>query len=968
MDDVNLDDERDRWLDALCEQVLTLAGPSISIVRRYAPLSSHPDLGASAVVVWICNQARQALATVHIAERLVASGALSGCTSFEVSALVRDVRFRWAERGLPIADWWDDGQLLRTLLRYLAPRVAAEQSSTDSAKHLRTVFGLPTEAHIEALLSHPLSLPTPPPDPRGVVVGSDGWSADAIGVLAEVARCADVDARVADLQSWSLLGGGGLRRCGRWENRFNDDLDAWLEHGQELVLTWAHFRSLMDHFELDDDVSQVHANLTDIGPDALAEARSITNAAWQDCLGWLNGLTEVEHTLIRVHDARELRRRRWLDGHLRITRASLLTPDSIPDITSPGATPPVPNWVSMNVFDVGARFFHDTTGPLGLWFGVIESDHEQHELMSAMDENIRMQITEDGTDVLLWIATEPRESPNPAFAPFRFCPDNPCSAIELLLVTLTGVRLDWYRLHHERTLVHLHGRFLQFPTDSLEQILERVDVTLASAELEAPASSPRELLSRASMHPDSEQFMFVGVDNAKSETLLFDLDLLDSGTDHDIQVISEARDSLAHAEVARVSAEVDGIADEDAQAKTDLARRSYAMSRQRVQRPVGGRFADLASGVVSKDRAFVQFSESDGYLSAVVAIEAETGVEARFVDISNVSAGHVRLISDRWLGHDSYARWEDVADELDTLLHWVGREILAPIADLLDQYRIRHVVLCPSGALEPLPLHAAPIDGHPLGDLVDVSYAPSAAVLTRLSARGDQRGPLDLIIAANGAHAPRTLELDVLDGPDQEASALHTLAAHARVRGGVDATPGAVLNAIADSRVTHIAAHGAANPDRLASGIWLSGTSRSSALLSAAAIHAGPELRNAPLVVLSACDTARHPAGGRAVQAWRGLDSAFLARGARAVVASLWSVDDAAALVYSTALHVRLFRGATIAQAHGNATAILRGDDPEPLTIELLDKVRPSWRTDLHNLRLDRAYGWAAYRPSGVCW
>jgi hypothetical protein len=74
-------DSRDGWFDVLCVEVLTLAGPSIDIVRRYAPLSSRPDFGASAVVVAICNQARRAVATVRIVEQLVASGALSGCAS-----------------------------------------------------------------------------------------------------------------------------------------------------------------------------------------------------------------------------------------------------------------------------------------------------------------------------------------------------------------------------------------------------------------------------------------------------------------------------------------------------------------------------------------------------------------------------------------------------------------------------------------------------------------------------------------------------------------------------------------------------------------------------------------------------------------------------------------------------------------------------------------------------------------------
>jgi CHAT domain-containing protein len=961
-------ESRDRWFDVLCAEVLTLAGPSIDIVRHYTPLSSRPDLGASAVVVLICNQARRALATVRIAEQLVASGVLPGCAWSEVTTLVREVRLRWAALGLPIADWWNDGQLLGTLLSYLAPRIAAEQGDAEARSHLRDVFGLTTEPLIDELVAYPLSPPLLPPVPRDLVVSGDAWGAAGIRVLAEVASRAETDTRVAELRSRSLLGGGGPRRCGHWEHRVSDDLDEWLRHGQDMVLTWAVLHRLIGYVETEGNAAQTDGDLADFEPDSLAEAQAIINAAWQQCVDWLSSLTTAEQMLIQVYDPDELRRRRWLDGHLRIKHASLLIPDGVPDITSAGATPHVPDWVNTFVYDRGARFFHNATGPLELWFGVVESDHEQHQLRSALEEGVRMGITHDGADILLQIAVEPKGSLDPAFAPFHFSPDEPRSAIELLLAALTSVRIDWYRLHDDRTLEHLYGSCLDIPADVLAPILERVDATLARAELDAPESSPYELLTQAFMHPDSEQFMFVGVDNAKSESILFDLDRLDMGSDHDTEAIGEARDNLARAELARVSAEVDGIVDEQVQAEADLARRSYTINRQRVQRPVGRQFADMTAHVVSAERAFVQFAESEGYLSAVVAIETGDGVEARFIDLGNITVDRIRLISDNWIGRDTDAPWEEVADALDILVQWAGQEIVAPVFDLLVQYSTRHVVLCPSRTLEPLPLHAAVIDGNALGDLVDVSYAPSAAVLSRLSGRSYQHGTLDLIVAANGAHAPRSHDLDVLEGPDQEASALHELAAHARVLNGVDATPDAVLKAIADSRVTHLAAHGEASPDKLASGIWLSGTTPSAALLSAAAIHAGPELRKTSLVVLSACDTAHHPTGGRAVQAWRGLDSAFLARGARAVVAGLWEVDDVAALVYSTTLHVRLFHGTTVAQAHTNATTVLRGSDPDPRTTELLDKVRPSWRTDLHELQLDRAYWWSSYRPSGVCW
>jgi CHAT domain-containing protein len=177
-----------------------------------------------------------------------------------------------------------------------------------------------------------------------------------------------------------------------------------------------------------------------------------------------------------------------------------------------------------------------------------------------------------------------------------------------------------------------------------------------------------------------------------------------------------------------------------------------------------------------------------------------------------------------------------------------------------------------------------------------------------------------------------------------------------------------VVDAIANSHVVHLAAHRRAQADELASGLWLAGRTPAQSLISAARVHAGPALQETSLVVLSACDTARHPEGGAGIQTWRGLDSAFLSRGARAVVGSLWRIADTAALVYSAVLHGTLARGTTIVGAHSAATAVLRGKSVDSRSAALLDWVRPTWRYEMRSHGADRAYWWSAYRLSGICW
>jgi CHAT domain-containing protein len=79
---------------------------------------------------------------------------------------------------------------------------------------------------------------------------------------------------------------------------------------------------------------------------------------------------------------------------------------------------------------------------------------------------------------------------------------------------------------------------------------------------------------------------------------------------------------------------------------------------------------------------------------------------------------------------------------------------------------------------------------------------------------------------------------------------------------------------------------------------------------------------DAELVALSACDTAL----GRAVpgEGYIGLADAFLQAGARAVVASLWSVDDRASALFMRSFYAAWRAGASRAEAMRAARAALR--------------------------------------------
>uniref|UniRef100_A0A7S2H3D5 CHAT domain-containing protein n=1 Tax=Haptolina brevifila TaxID=156173 RepID=A0A7S2H3D5_9EUKA len=124
------------------------------------------------------------------------------------------------------------------------------------------------------------------------------------------------------------------------------------------------------------------------------------------------------------------------------------------------------------------------------------------------------------------------------------------------------------------------------------------------------------------------------------------------------------------------------------------------------------------------------------------------------------------------------------------------------------------------------------------------------------------------------------------------------------------ATKAAVVAAMALSDVVHLATHGA--PD----GIFFAGSNEADATLSMGEVQ-GLELR-ARLVVLSECDSFQ---GKLTADGVIGVTRAFVAAGARTLVASLWEVQDDATRELMTRFYARLLAGGS----QGDAAAAMQG-------------------------------------------
>jgi CHAT domain-containing protein len=219
-----------------------------------------------------------------------------------------------------------------------------------------------------------------------------------------------------------------------------------------------------------------------------------------------------------------------------------------------------------------------------------------------------------------------------------------------------------------------------------------------------------------------------------------------------------------------------------------------------------------------------------------------------------------------------------------------------------------------------------------------VSYAPSATVWARLlpSAAGPDSAPAPLLAIGGPADGRPTvpaaretvtdstlLLFEGLDGLQigsipYSAEEVHTISRYGgpgtEVRSGDDATETWIKTSdLSRYRVVHVATHALVSyrsPGRSAL-VLAPGSASDDGLLQSREIAS---LRMASdLVVLSACQTARGPVFiGEGVV---GLAQAFFTAGARALVASLWNVNDRETVAIMDAFYLELASGRPIDEA-----------------------------------------------------
>jgi CHAT domain-containing protein len=264
---------------------------------------------------------------------------------------------------------------------------------------------------------------------------------------------------------------------------------------------------------------------------------------------------------------------------------------------------------------------------------------------------------------------------------------------------------------------------------------------------------------------------------------------------------------------------------------------------------------------------------------------------------------------------------------------------VTPIRAAIEAHQ--KLIVVPHGAVHHVPFTLLSVNGELLANSHVITYLPSASAMRYLR-NSEAAVPRTFFAVGNPAdmaYQPRPgmahVALPPLPGAEIEVNAAARLFDDPRVLLRDEATKRAVTAQMPKYRVVHFATHGHLDPETP----QLSGL-----LLAEGTILNVYELMgirlDADLVVLSACDTgAGEVTGGNDII---GLSHAFLGAGARALVVSLWPVNDRSATVTMKRMYEHMGQGVAPAEALRAAQLELRSMMEADLEREYLQAAQVS--------------------------
>ena len=250
--------------------------------------------------------------------------------------------------------------------------------------------------------------------------------------------------------------------------------------------------------------------------------------------------------------------------------------------------------------------------------------------------------------------------------------------------------------------------------------------------------------------------------------------------------------------------------------------------------------------------------------------------------------------------------------------------IVAPVADLLQESEI---IIIPDNLLYPIPFAALMDDnGKYLSDTFRIRIVPSLTTLKliQLSPEEYHSKTGALIVGepkvSDVYYQGKRLQLNPLPWARKEAEMIGRLLGVQPLLGR-NANKQAVLESMHSVSLIHFAAHGYAERGEIAlSPISSCGTPHEEDYLLTMAEISQVRL-TAKLVVLSCCHSARGQVRAEGIV---GIARAFLASGARAVLAALWAVEDEATMWFMNRFYQHLVHGESASESLHQAMKSMR--------------------------------------------
>jgi CHAT domain-containing protein len=286
----------------------------------------------------------------------------------------------------------------------------------------------------------------------------------------------------------------------------------------------------------------------------------------------------------------------------------------------------------------------------------------------------------------------------------------------------------------------------------------------------------------------------------------------------------------------------------------------------------------------------------------------ETGISAATVQTER------RDVADGVLSFAQKIRRRAPAGEVDAAGALLYRWLIAPMRGHLTN--TTELVIVPDLELYGVPF-AALFDaehGHYLAEEFTIRFASSSAAFEKESSTALRPA----FVVADPA-APRWPRL-----PHSREEALRIASLYdATLIAGEDATPARFIDAARDGALIHFAGHADSDARESYGALLLAGDMGAFGTRQIARLS----LRHHPLVVLAACGTFRGDV--RHVAGMPSLARAFLTAGARAVVGTLWEIDDDVSAALFLRFHEHLRAGASPATALRAAQLeMLQSPDP----------------------------------------